>query len=256
MGFNQNRFCILCLISIFILGSADKVRASALETWVEQSDIICTARVLTVDKSYTERVMMHGYPYLATSVTLRVRVPIKGSIADQQILVKTQRADLSNILTGAGYYPFYNGFKVGENYILFAKKNMEAGSYSLTNPYDETQSAVSIKDPTFDIPTDGSVIDRTVIYLANELSVGNKAQKLYDLGLLGDYGKSLLTTRLTRYNPIDATRAASMHLMKTKITSAVLKLTTDSDSEIHDLALLNAAELQVPQVIPQLELLS
>ena len=135
MGFNQNRFCILCLISISILVSVDKGRASALETWVEQSDIICTATVVTVDRSYTERVMMNGYPYLATSVTLRVRVPIKGSVADQQILVKTQRADLSNILTGAGYYPFFNGLKVGEYYLLFAKKNIEGGSYSLTNPY-------------------------------------------------------------------------------------------------------------------------
>jgi len=238
---------------------------------VQNADVICIAKVVAVTQVTPTKfeARHHGHDGLpvfvdAQSAVAEVAVQsvLKGKIDPKSITV----AFFKNMRQGFNPAPFTE-LAAGETDILFLKATDNETNFTLSQPSSHGKSKIAIGDAKIGpLPTDASPLRAVLLALVDALGSGSKPVKLECLNRIGSAGvflytkagvwvdKAAVTIRTALGEPLLADdRSSNLEaFIRARILPAVLKLTTDSDADVRDQAVLAAGRLQDVDVIPAL----
>ena len=238
---------------------------------VQNADAVCVAKVVAVTQvTPTKFEARHhgrgGLPVFidAQSAVAEVAVQsvLKGKISPKSITV----AFYKNVPEGLNPTPFTE-LAAGETDIIFLKATDNEANFTLSQPSSHGKSKITIGDakigPT---PADISPLRAVLLVLADALTGGSKPVKLECLDRIGSAGvllyvktdvwvdKGAVARRTALGEPLMADNPSSSleAFIRAKVLPTVLKLTTDSDADVRDQAVLAAGNLQDVGIIPAL----
>ncbi len=239
---------------------------------VQNADAICVGRVTRIEDLGPAQVDLGGRdsmtnlpaPIDARNAVAEVAVQsvLKGKISPKPITV----AFYKNVPKGLNPTPFTE-LAAGETDILFLKTTSDEASFTLSQPSSYGKSKITIGDAKIGLmPATTSPLRAVLLVLADALGSGSKPVKLECLDRIGSTGvllyakagvwvdKGAVARRTALGEPLmaDSPSSSLEAFIRAKILPAVLKLTTDSDADVRDQAVLAAGRLQDVDVIPAL----
>ena len=238
---------------------------------VQNADAVCVGKVVAVTQVTPTKfeARHHGHDGLpvfidAQSAVAEVAVQsvLKGKIGSKSITV----AFYNNVYHGFNPAPFTE-LAAGETDILFLKATDNEASFTLSQPSSHGKSKITIGDAKIGpIPADTLPLRAVLLALTDALGSGSKPVKMECLDRIGSAGvllyakagvwvdKAVVAVRAALGEPLlaDSPSSSLEAFIRAKILPAVLKLTTDSDADVRDQAVLAAGNLQDVGVIPAL----
>lgn len=191
-----------------------------------------------------------------------VRSVLKGTISQKSIQV----AFYKNV--HQGFNPtFFTELAAGETDVIFLKATDDGTHFSLSQPNTAGKSKIVLGDTKISpIPATTPPLRAVLLVLADALVSGSKPVKMDCLDRIGSAGyllyakagvyvdKTAVADRSDLGEPLMADNPSSSleAFIRAKVLPAVLKLTTDSDADVRDQAVLAAGRLQDVDVIPAL----
>ena len=187
---------------------------------------------------------------------------LKGKISPKSITV----AFYKNVPKGLNPTPFTE-LAADETDILFLKTTGDAASFTLSQPSSHGKSEITLGDVKVSpIPADALPLRAVLLALTDALGSGSKPVKMECLDRIGSAGyllyakagvyvdKTAVERRSNLGEPLlaDSGPSSLEAFIRARVLPTVLKLTTDSDADLRDQAILAAAHLQDVDVIPAL----
>lgn len=242
----------LVLVTLFCMRSD----ASIVEYLAQQSDIICIAsmksKVDTGEDSY-----FSSQPYKTVLIKLDIKSVWKGDPPAKSFTLRAKVFDWKafsrqggGVVNGRG--DDFTGFKSGADYLIFAQRDKDDGDFTLVNPGKGAQSAWIAGPLSPDVSADATAEQNIYTQFVSTLSSPDpeiRASSLLVAAALGglfwdkpdpDFAKVPDTSNL-------------IGLAKSRVIPAVLPMMKSSDAEVRSDAFYAAANLQLRQAIPILE---
>ncbi len=264
--------CLLCFLVCQTGAQALGHPNPELPVLVQEADAICIGRITQiedlgptqVDLGYRNSITNKPSPTAATEAVadVAVRSVLKDKIVPKSIKV----AFYKNVHQGENP-TFFTELAAGETDVIFLKATGDGTRFSLLEPNSAGKSKIVLGDAKIGpIPATTPPLRAALLVLAGALGSGSKPVKMECLGRIGSAGYLLYAkagvyvdktaverrSNLGEFLMADSPSASLEAFIQAKVLPAVLKLTTDSDAEVRDQAVLAAGNLQDVDVIPAL----
>jgi len=263
--------CLCGLLSYPISALAQFDGNPEVPVLIQNADVVCVAKIVAVTQGTPVKFEAnHRGPVFIDAqsavAVVAVQSVLKGKISPKSIEVaffKNAPHDFSNPMNPS---PFTE-LAAGETDILFLKTTDNEAHFTLSQPSSYGKSKITIGDAkTGSIPATTPPLRAVLLVLADALVSGSKPVKMECLNRIGSAGyllyakadvwvdKGAVARRAALGEPLlaDGPSTSLEAFVRAKILPAVLKLTTDSDADVRDQAMLAAGRLQDVDVIPAL----
>lgn len=261
------RLCVPEGLLFFALALSGIPRAHpSILDWNEQSTLVCIASVNSIKevKSGTKLPFEYPLPLTTLVASLQVKAVLKGELSDGAILpLELYRLDYESLRkntppgTGIIGREVFTSMKVNQSYLVFAERRPATDRYWLVHWGDIRESAIRVGKLSRRVGKRNSALVNVLYQLLGGLSEQDRVIRLQSINSIGDFGVILWDT-IPRYYPneeinnLAADKDSLRALLIKDVLPAVLRLTEGGDEETREPAVVTAARLQAPDVIPLL----
>lgn len=256
MRISQQLLCITGFL-LFIT----KCSAADVFAWTDQADIVCIASVVSEQRSNEKLPILTEMPYITTLNTLQVQKFLKGTLPTRKIVVKSYPLDMKAMrqqgITTWGGNLLFKGFKVKQNYLIFAKKDAGADTYSLVEDHGYG-STIEVGPISAEVSSQQPVLTNILLQLISTISSTNSQNQMASLEALQDFGP-LLWQKIPPTEGLVANEVGKITnksdligLLMMRAVPALLALGRNGNQNIRVYALVAAAHLQSTEAIPEL----
>ena len=264
--------CLLCVLVCQTGAQALGHPNPELPVLVQEANTVCIGRVTQiedlgptqVDLGYRNSFTNKPSPTAATDAVadVAIRSVLKGKISQKSIKV----AFYKNVHQGENP-TFFTELAAGETDVIFLKATDDGTHFSLLEPNSAGKSKIVLGNAKIGpIPATTPPLRAVLLALADALASGSNPVKIDCLNRIGSTGyllyakagvyvdKTAVMRRSDLGEPLmaDSPTSSLEAFIRAKILPAVLKLTTNSDADLRDQAVLAAGNLQDVGVIPAL----